>query len=167
MDRYGLHYALERVITYSSKVPRPNEQHGRDYHFISREEFELKITQGFFLEWSGAYEENYGSPCHILGQILEEKSFLLIIDRLGAQQILKKYPAAVPIWIYTRSIDDLRSRLISRNTELIEQIERRMNRAKEEILAEINDPLYRYHVLNDDFDQALERIFTIIKRELF
>lgn len=167
IERYGLHYDLERVITYTSKKPRTTEQHGIDYHFISPEEFELKIEQEFFMEWSGVYEAYYGSPRHVMDQLEQGKSFLLIVDRLGAAKILKVHPAAVPIWIYTRSIDDLRERLVQRNTEAPDHIERRLARAHDEILAEINTPMYRYHVLNQDLEVAVDRIFTIIKRELF
>ena len=167
IDRYGRHYGLERVITYTSKKPRISERHGIDYHFVPPEEFEQKIAQGFFMEWSGVYEAYYGSARQLLDHLTLGKSFILIIDRVGAEQILKVYPAAVPIWIYTRSIDDLHERLVHRNTEAADHIERRLVRAKNEILAEISAPIYKYHVLNHDFDTAIYRIFTIIKRELF
>lgn len=167
IERYGLHYDLERVITYTSKKPRTTEQHGRDYHFVSPIEFEQKIRQGFFMEWSGAYEAYYGSPRDVLNWLTRGKSFILIIDRFGAEQILKMHPAAVSIWVYTRSIDELQARLVNRNTETTDHIERRLARAKNEILAEIHEPMYKYHVLNHDFEVAVDKIFTIIKRELF
>lgn len=166
IDRYGFHYNIERVITYTSKKPRVSDRHGVDYHFVRPEEFELKIAQGFFMEWSGAYEAYYGSPRHVLDHVALGRSFLLIIDRAGAQQILKTYPAAVPVWIYTRSINDLYHRLVLRNTEEPDHIERRFMRAKDEVLAEITTPMYKYHVLNQDFDSAVTKVFTIIKREL-
>ena len=167
VERYGQYYGLERVITYTSKKPRTTEQFDIDYHFISPEEFELKIAQGFFMEWSGAYEAYYGSAREILDQLAQGKSFMLIVDRVGAEQILKMHPVAVPIWVYTRSINDLRERLVQRNTESPDHIERRFARAKDEIFAEISAPVYKYHVLNHDFETAVERLFTIIKRELF
>lgn len=167
IERYGRHYDLTRVITYTSKKPRTTERQGLDYHFVSPGEFELKIAQGFFMEWSGAYEAYYGSPRDILDRLAGGKSFMLIIDRVGAEQILKVHPAAVPIWVYTRTIDDLHERLVSRNTEALDHIERRLAQAKSEIFAEISRPRYRYHVLNHDFEIAVNRIYTIIKRELF
>ncbi len=167
IDRYGLNYDLERVVTYTSKKPRPSEQHGTDYYFVSLQEFQAKIEQGFFLEWSGAYEAYYGSPRHLIDQLARGKSFLLIIDRVGAELALKAHPDAIPIWIYTHTINKLRERLVARNTESLEQIERRLERARTEIFEEISIPLYKYHVLNHDFEIALERLFTIIKRELF
>ena len=100
----------------SLPIPQKNQgllsRQGIDYHFVSPGEFELKIAHGFFMEWSGAYEAYYGSPRDILGQLAGGKSFMLIIDRVGAEQILKVYPAAVPIWVYTRTIDDLLERLV-------------------------------------------------------
>lgn len=167
IERYGTHYDLERVITYTSKKPRVNELPGIDYHFLSPQDFEAKINQGFFMEWSGAYESYYGSPRDILVKLALGKSFLLIIDRVGAEQILIKYPEAVGIWLYTKSIQDLQQRLKERNTESIEHIQRRMVRAHEEIIAEFNMPIYKYHVLNHDLEIAVNRVFTILKRELF
>jgi len=167
IERYGSHYDLERVITYTSKRPRVNELPGVDYHFVSPEDFEVKIRQGFFMEWSGAYESYYGSPQNIMAKLASGKSFLLIIDRVGAEQILIKHPEAVGIWLYTKSIHDLRQRLKQRNTESLEHIQRRLLRAQEEIIAEIATPIYKYHVLNHDLEIAVNRVFTILKRELF
>jgi guanylate kinase len=166
IERYGMYYDLERVVTYTSKKPRVNEVPGIDYHFLSHEDFEARISQGFFMEWSVAYESYYGSPRDVLAKLDEGRSFLLIIDRVGAQQVLTHCPHAVGIWIYTKSMQDLQQRLKDRNTDSIEHVRRRLARAREEIMEEISSPIYKYHILNQDLDCAVRRIFTILKREL-
>lgn len=167
IDRFGACYALERVITYTSKTPRNSEVHGHDYHFLSASEFEEKIEQNFFMEWSKAYDAYYGCPRHIIDHLSAGRSFVVIIDRVGAQQIALQCQDAVLIWLYTKTIDQLRNRLIVRNADMIDVIEKRLRRAQEEIDQELQAPLYHYHVLNDDFGKALKRIATIIKRELY
>jgi len=167
VDRFGTYYALERVITYTSKTPRSSEVRGHDYHFLSAAEFEEKIEKNFFMEWSKAYDAYYGSPRHIIDHLPTGKSYVVILDRVGAQQAAEVCSEAVLIWLYTKSIEHLRDRLIGRNADLIDVIERRLRRAQEEIDQELQGPLYQYHVLNDDFEKALKRIVTIIKRELY
>jgi len=167
VDRFGSYYALERVVTYTSKTPRSGEEHGLDYHFLSANEFEEKIGQNFFMEWSKAYDAYYGSPRHIIDHLQMGRSYVVVIDRVGAQQIALQCSNAVLIWLYTNNIEALRDRLIARNADLAEVIERRLARAQEEIEQELLKPLYHFHVLNDDFEKALKRLVTIIKRELY
>lgn len=167
LERFGVCYCLERVITYTSKSPRPGEEHGLHYYFVSQQEFESKIEQDFFMEWSRAYDAYYGCPRNILDHIKTGKSFIAIVDRVGAQQIAQLSKDVVLIWLYTKTTEELRGRLQTRNADLSEVIERRMRRACEEIEIELREPLYRYHVLNDDFEEALKRIVTIVKRELY
>lgn len=166
LARYATMYRLERVITYTSKQPRHNEQHGIDYYFISRSDFEEKIKAGFFMEWSSVYEAYYGSPRHVLADLSRGKSCVLIVDRVGVEQILKIEQRAVTIWIYTKTIEDLRNRLVNRCADTQQSIMHRLMCARNEIACEVNMPLYKYHILNDEFDDALENIVTIIKKEL-
>lgn len=168
LERFGYYYALERVITYTSKQPRSTERHGIDYHFISPEEFQSKIREGFFLEWSQSYGTYYGSPRHVLDKLVQGKSLILILDRQGAQNIVGGgYQDAILIWLYTKSIEDLRARLESRNTETREQIDRRLVLARQEISAEFQTPQYQYHIMNHDFERALKKLERIIRNELF
>src|SRR3990167_6495680 len=73
-------WPIERVVTYTSKNPRNNEVPGQDYHFIKVDEFERRIKQGFFLEWSNAYGTYYGSPRSIVNQVANGYSYIGIID---------------------------------------------------------------------------------------
>lgn len=167
LERFGAFYRLDRVITYTTKKARPEEVSGRDYHFISKKEFEERIDQGFFMEWSQAYDAYYGCPRYILDATGAGRSCLLIIDRVGAQQIVRQCDDAVLIWIYTRDIAELRQRLAARKEDSEAQIVRRILRAQEEIKLELQCPLYQYHLLNDEFERALCKLVTIVKRELY
>lgn len=168
LERFGRYYTLERVITYTSKAPRQTERPGIDYHFISPEEFERKINEGFFMEWSKCYGTYYGSPRSVLDEVARGKSFIAILDRLGAQNIVRNsYDQAILIWLYTHSMNDLRVRLEGRNTETQEQIERRLVLAQQEIYEECVSPQYHYHILNHDFERALKKFERVLRRELF
>ncbi len=157
---------IDRVITYTTKVPRPGEKDGHDYHFIDEATFKRRINQNFFLEWSTAYNAYYGCPKHILQDIATGHSFLLVIDRVGAQQVIKQIGRAVLIWIYTTNIEVLRSRLAHRGGEQQEEIQRRIEQAEYELKQEKSSSLYHYHILNDDFDQAARQFEQIVKNEL-
>jgi len=158
---------IGRVITYTSKSPRFNEKDGEHYFFITDDEFKKKIDKDFFMEWSDAYGCFYGSPCSILNEIECGRSYILIIDRVGAEKIAARCKNAVLIWIYTKSLDILKQRLEKRDTETPKQIEHRLSCARFEIKQELQHPLYKYHILNDDFDRAVCKLERIIKRELF
>lgn len=160
------HYSLERVITYTTKQPRSMEKQGIDYHFISHDEFQAKIEQSYFLEWTCYNDTYYGSPNSILDKLQQNIAQIVILDRIGAQQVLAKIPQAVLIWIHTVDINTLRTRLMHRNTETEDQIERRLLIAQHELAAELCKPLYKYHVLNDSFEQAVLDMHDILAKEL-
>jgi guanylate kinase len=163
----GASCQLERVITYTTKGPRTCEVPGVDYHFLAHEEFEQKLADGFFLEWSDAYGAYYGSPRHSVEEVESGKgSRVLIIDRVGAEKVLSVAPLAVSIWLYTSNFEELKNRLISRGADPVDKMEARMQQAKWEIEREIKYPLYNYHILNDNFEVALKELKHIIQLEL-
>jgi guanylate kinase len=166
LNRVSVHYSIERVITYTTKQPRSGEINGRDYNFLSPTAFEQKIKEGFFLEWSTAYGTYYGSPRSIVDQRAQGKSFILIIDRRGAEQVAKQIDQAVLIWIYTNNLDILRERLQKRGAENSAQIAARLIQAQKEIELEQQNRLYTYHVLNDDFNDAVGYLESLISEEL-
>ena len=165
LERVRPHYSIDRVITYTTKAARPGEQSGHDYHFLSPGEFERRIKQGFFLEWSTAYDAYYGSPRSILADIKKGQSYLLILDRAGAQQVVANKVDPVLIWVYTANMAVLRERLAARKTDNPEQIERRLERAKKEVDFEQRKRLYHHHILNDNFDDAVQQLEHIICNE--
>lgn len=158
--------SVERVITYTSKKPRAGEVDGRDYHFLSQGEFERRIKEGFFIEWSDAYGAYYGSPRYIFDEIKQGKSYILIIDRIGAQQIVQNYSDLVLVWIYTVSLQVLRERLIARATEGKSDLAHRLEQAGKEIELEFQQKLYDYHILNDDFNIAVDQLLSVFLTEL-
>jgi guanylate kinase len=161
LERIQSLYNVTRVLTYTTRAPRTGEIHGVDYFFVTQQEFLLLIEQEFFLEWSCAYGAYYGSPASIIRDLPEGRSYIAILDRMGAEQVLKQFPDAVLIWIYT-DIDSLRERLVSRETETLDEIESRLGLAKKEIEEEKLKKLFPFHVHNDDFNEALEDLEKLI-----
>jgi guanylate kinase len=167
LDQSGTEYELKRVITYTTKQPRPGEVPGVDYHFIDAKDFEQRRTNGFFIEWSQAYGTYYGSPVTILHMLDQGVSPILIVDRVGAEQIIGSYRSlVVSIWIYPPNRQVLEDRLRARKTENNDQIIRRMDRAVLELASEAHNRMYDFHILNNNFMCALEKFQKIVYREL-
>ena len=166
IERIRIYYPIDRVITYTTKSPRMGEKEGVDYYFICKEEFERRIDQGFFAEWSTAYGCYYGSPRSLIDEVERGRVCIVIIDRVGAEKIVQNYRGAVLIWLYTKGLEVLRERLLRRNTEKGVHIETRLECGEREIKKEIINPLYNYHILNDDFEYALTKLEKIIRCEL-
>lgn len=167
LQQYEKDYRIERMVTYTTKTPRVTEVHGIDYHFISQEEFDLKVAQDFFLEWSGEYGACYGTPSYVLEQLTAGISFVLVIDRAGAAQIIKKYPQAVLIWVQVSSMDALSDRLNKRKTESFEQIQTRLLLAKKEIEQESQFPMYHHYIVNNELKSAVESLFELFMPRCF
>jgi guanylate kinase len=153
---------IERVITYTTKRPRSGEKNGHDYHFVSRDQFEHFLANNFFMEYSNAYTDYYGSPASVIDGIKRGTSYVLIVDRVGAQKIVKKIPDAVKIWIDAPSLAELEKRLMKRGTDSKDQIKRRLLRAQEEIALEKESPFYDHHIINHNVTQAVCELEGII-----
>jgi guanylate kinase len=166
MDRVSPKYPLKRLITYTSRAPRTNDINGIDYHFVSPSEFEQKIAEGFFMEWSNVYGAYYGSPRSALDEIQEGISYIVILDRAGTRQVVEKTTLAVPIWVTPPTIEVLEQRLRNRNTETIGQIERRLWLAKQEIEEEERQLFYPHHLINDEFETAVTDLEALIVAEI-
>jgi guanylate kinase len=158
--------SLLRVITYTSRACRPKESDTKDYHFISEEEFEHKIKQGFFLEWSRAYGAYYGTPRSVLAKLAQGQSFVIILDRDGAKAVKRMLSDAVLIWIYPPNIDTLAKRLQARASDSQDTIAYRLSLAKKEIEQEQVEPCCSYAIVNNTIDQALLALMLIVKKEL-
>ncbi len=157
---------LERVITYTTKKSRIGEQEGHDYHFISREKFDQLLAQGFFMEYSKAYTDYYGSPASVINGMDQGISYLLIVDRVGAQEIVKKVPNVVLIWIEAPSMKELKERLIRRGTDSEAQMKRRLLRAQVEMDLEKKLPLYKHHIINDTLAESTAQLKAIISHHI-
>ena len=158
--------SIDRLITYTSREKRPGERESVDFNYISDKEFENKIHQGFFIEWSKAYDHYYVSPADVVQDLGNGKSKILVIDQVGAKKLTERIPDVVTIWIYTPTVDVLRQRLLQRGHNSEKQIERRLERAKFELEEEAKKIFYKYHILNDVFDDAAKHLEQILVNEL-
>ena len=159
-------HGVERIVTYTSRAPRQGEEEGRDYHYLSTGDFEKKIEEGFFIEWSNGLGHYYGTQKAVITDLERGKSGILVIDQVGAAQLRMAIPQAVLVWIEVSDSAVLEQRLVRRGTETREQILRRIERARREIDEEREKKMYRYHIVNDIFDTALQKLEEIIVAEI-
>ncbi|HOJ51758.1 MAG TPA: guanylate kinase [Syntrophales bacterium] len=154
---------LDFSVSYTTRPRRPGEEDGRDYHFISEEEFKTRIERGEFIEWVINYDHYYGTS----GKDLEEKlsrgrDVMLDVEFRGAQAIKEHYPDGVFVFILPPDLRELRSRLGKRGFESPEVIERRFNQALDEIKSIF---WYDYVIFNDRLDEAVETLKAIYRAE--
>ena len=150
-------------ISMTTREPRPVEKHGVDYFFCDRNEFIKIRDQGGFLEHAQFCGNLYGTPkSYVDEQIKKGKFVVLEIDVNGALQVKNKISNCILIFVIPPTLDELKKRLIGRNTETSQKIIDRLDRAKEEIKL-IYD--YDYIVVNDDIDTAVEKISIIVEAE--
>lgn len=157
---------LVASISCTTRPPRPNEQDGKDYFFISKKEFfERKKTNGF-LEWANVFGKFYGTPKkEVEEQLRRGKDMLLLIDVQGAKKVKKTRPDAVFIFLAPPSKEELKKRLEKRGTESKQEIDRRYRVATKE-LVELNDlKLCDYRIVNRYIPRALEVLKGIIRAE--
>jgi guanylate kinase len=148
-------------VSHSTRAPRPGEQDGRDYHFVSRTTFEAMIARGEFLESAEVHGNLYGtSQTWIDEQLARDVDIVLEIDWQGAQQVRRLIPEAIGIFILPPSPDTLRRRLVDRGQDSDSVIERRLQAARGEIahLAEFD-----YVMINNNFDDAVEDLVSIVR----
>jgi guanylate kinase len=148
-------------ISYTTRLPRPGEIQGQDYFFVKKTEFEESITKREMLEWAKVYGYYYGTPLNFVREkIVAGKDVLLDIDIQGAQEVIKKIPEAVLIFIIPPSWEELQRRITSRSAESSKVIKKRLRAAKKEIeMAREFD----YIVINDILERALEELVNIVK----
>lgn len=152
-------YALS--ISCTSRKPRPGEADGREYYFISHEEFLKKADEGYFLEHAVYVDKAYGTPAGFVKENLEAgKDVILEIEMQGAMQVRETYPDTILIFITPPSIEELRRRLTARGTETPEEIEKRLNRAAEE--GAYMDQ-YDYIIVNDDLETCIQELHQLMR----
>ncbi len=150
-------------ISMTTRDPRFGEQEGVHYFFRTREEFEQTIANDGFLEYAEYNGNYYGTPvAPIQRWLYEGKNVILEIEVQGAEKVMDKREDLVSIFLAVPSMEELEHRLRGRGTETNEVIERRLAAAKQELT---RVPRYQYVVLNDEVDQAVARINTIIDAE--
>ena len=154
---------LAYSISATTRKPRTGEEHGREYFFFSKEEFEELRDQNGFLEWAQVYDNYYGTPRAFVEEVLASgRDCILEIDPQGALQVRKATDEAVLVFIAPPSLEELRSRLTGRGTEAPEEVEKRLSCAEAE-LGYSNQ--YDYLIVNDEVEKAADKMKAILMAE--
>jgi guanylate kinase len=154
---------LDFSISFTTRSPRGNEQNGREYFFVSREEFQEMIRRDEFLEYADVFGNYYGTAKSVLRQAEERgKDLLLDIDVQGAKQIKGKLPSALSIFIMPPDRKTLETRLRKRSLDTEGVIQRRLVTASREIE---NYEKYDYILVNDRLDESIEALMAILLAE--
>lgn len=150
-------------ISMTTRKPRPGEVNGKDYFFVSKEEFEQKIQAGEMLEYAKYVDNYYGTPLKWINDTLDAgKDVFLEIEVNGAMQVRSKSPNGVFIFLTPPDLMELKQRLIHRGTDSMEVINKRIKKAFSEIEMMQN---YDYAVVNDEVPNAVEKVKEIIRSE--
>lgn len=159
---------LEKVpvrygVSATTRDPRPGEKSGRDYHFVSTQEFRRWIRQGKLCEWAEVYGHLYGTPREpMLTWLKQGYDVIVEKDVVGAKSLRKEFPEAVFVFIMPPSTDELRRRVTERGTEGPEDISRRLSRADSEMDQVLS---YDYVITNHDVNESAETLRCIMVAE--
>ncbi len=160
MEQLG---GLDFSVSYTTRPPRSNEVEGRDYHFVTADRFEKMAEGEEFLEWAEVLGNRYGTRKPDLeGLTLEGRDLVLDIDTQGAKRVLEQVGQAVSVFILPPSPEALRERLVTRGLDAADVIERRLANARKEIEEAHR---YRYVILNDGIEDAVEMLKAIVLAE--
>ena len=155
--------AVRYSISATTRKPRTGEEHGREYFFFSKEEFEALRDQNGFLEWAQVYDNYYGTPRAFVEEVLASgKDCILEIDPQGALQVREATDEAVLVFIAPPSLEELRNRLTGRGTESAQEVEKRLSCAESEL--GYRDK-YDYIIINDDVETAAAKMEAILLAE--
>ncbi len=152
---------LELSISATTRRPRPGEQAGVDYHFLSQEEFDRRLEAGEFLEHAEYAGNRYGTLVSELTRARDAgaRALVLEIEVQGARQVREALPAAVQVFIAPPSEEALRTRLVGRGADDPEQIERRLAVANDEIAARDE---FEHVIVNDRLDDAVQELVSLV-----
>jgi len=154
---------LAYSVSLTTRQPRPGEIDGKDYHFVSREDFARRVAEGEMAEYAEIFGNLYGTSALVLNQALDRsQDIFLDIDVEGAGQLTQKFPQAVTIFLLPPSAAELERRLRGRSTEKEDVLKCRLARAQEEM---DQASVYCYRVINDDLNRAADEIVWIINNE--
>ena len=151
---------LVRVsVSHTTRDMRSGEENGKDYNFVTMDQFNGMIEQGQFLEYAEVFTNKYGtSQIWVEEQLEQGRDVILEIDWQGAQQVRHLMPDCVSIFILPPSVTELRKRLTGRGTDTEEVISHRMSEAMSE-MSHYGE--YQYLIINDDFDTALQELLAV------
>ena len=153
----------EFSVSMTTRDPREGEVHGKEYFFVSRDEFLENVDKGNFLEHATVFDNFYGTPKdYVLKRLERGRNVILDIDVQGGLQVKAAMPEAVLIFLLPPSLTELRRRLEGRKTETQDKVEKRLGKALNEMkfLGE-----YDYYIINEDLEKAVETAKAILTAE--
>lgn len=160
MEKYD-NYALS--VSATTRAPRPGEEHGREYFFHTKKEFEELILEDALIEYAQYVDNYYGTPkAYVEKQLNMGKDVILEIEIQGALKVKKKMPNTLLLFVTPPSAEELRRRLVNRGTESLEVIESRLSRASEE--AEGMQE-YDYILINDVIEDCVDNMHSVIQSQ--
>ncbi len=154
---------LAHSVSYTTRLPRPHEVPGRDYHFVDEATFRAMVERGEFVEWAVVHGHLYGTArAPLEEQVRAGRDVILDIDTRGAEILRGSHPDGVFIFVVPPSWAHLEERLRRRNSDAEVEIQRRLQRAREEVRQYV---AYQYVIVNDVFARAAEELKAIILAE--
>lgn len=150
---------LSFSVSFTTRMPRPGEEGGKDYYFISEESFKEKIAQGEFVEWVENYGQFYGTSRKVIDSCLKKGCDIIIdVEPRGAGKIKAIYPRGILVFVLPPSWEELKNRLIKRGYDKEEELRGRLAKADDEIKEVV---WYDYIIFNDCLDEAVNQLHAI------
>ena len=160
MEKYA-NYALS--VSATTRDPRPGEEHGREYFFHTKKEFEELILEDALIEYAQYVDNYYGTPkAYVEKQLNMGKDVILEIEIQGALKVKKKMPNTLLLFVTPPNAEELKHRLVNRGTESLEVIESRLSRASEEAKGMSE---YDYILINDVIEECVDNMHSIIQSQ--
>jgi guanylate kinase len=154
---------LRFSVSFTTRLPRPNEKEGEDYHFVSHSIFQNMVERNEFLEWAEVLGNRYGTPRPDLKELESEGVDLILdIDTQGAKKVMKEISQPVLIYLLPPSLKILTERLINRGVDSLEMVKFRLSNARRDM-----EEAYGYHyvIINDSIEDAVEKLKSIVIAE--
>ncbi len=157
-DLSGINFS----VSHTTRPARPDEVDGRDYYFVSGQDFESLLVETRFVEYATVHGYRYGTSRDQLDEKLDRGDVLLDVDVQGASQLRSIYPSAPSVFVLPPSLSELRTRLIARGQNDQADIERRISQAELEIREAVD---FEYFIVNDLLEEAVAAAECIIEAE--
>ena len=154
---------LQFSVSFTTRLPRPNEREGEDYRFVSHAIFQRMVEKNEFLEWAEVLGNRYGTPRPDLKKLESEGIDLILdVDTQGAKKAMKEIDQPILIYLFPPSLKVLRERLLNRGVDSLEMVKFRLSNARKDI-----EEAYWYHyvIVNDRMGDAIEKLKSIIISE--
>ena len=154
---------LQFSVSFTTRLPRPNEKEGEDYHFVSHSVFQKMVERNEFIEWAEVLGNRYGTPRPDLKKMeAEGVDLILDIDTQGAKKVVKEIDQPILIYLLPPSLKVLRERLINRGVDSLEMVKFRLSNAGRDMEEATG---YHYVIVNHQMEDAIEKLKSIILAE--